>query len=36
VLALDRAQRAVFRLVPPTLQVGDLARRGVQVNGGPP
>src|SRR5215467_271140 len=32
-LALDRAQRAVLRLVPAPLQVGDLACRGVQVHG---
>src|SRR5262249_53016940 len=35
VLALDRAQRTVLRLVPAPLQVSDLARRGVQVHGGP-
>jgi len=34
VLALDRAQRAVLRLVPAPLQVGDLACGGVQIDDG--
>src|SRR5260370_1334110 len=34
VLPLDRAPRALLRLVTAPLQVGDLACRGVQVDGG--